>query len=527
MRSYYEHLETAMGNPKAPIEPKPTLRSSAIFPVIHLPGITSRILFMGYWILKRNIREIAAVATLRSNKGSLLFRKNFSVTEPKTYRLELTDFLHEAGLPSDTHFIGSLEIEFFSIINLVFPYPAVVINYYGPQFSTVVHTAQRVYNDFDDMRRNSQTEVPESGFNLYADEEREPFIGLINGAEAVEDAKFSIEFFNTRHETLKQEINLGNLNPYETRMLYPAQEIPLKDFLHGKVGAGKARFHVNWIYPRLVVGNIHKGLPALSITHTYYDCTNAISDSDYWLPARPEWHPASLLVPALVTQNHFTNIYFYPIYSTTSFTVDVEIYDAAGQLRCSEQNVLFITTPSQEFYPLNLKNICLKHNILLNEELAARIIARSPDGKRLPARIKLGLDIGETSLNMPCNICTNLQPFNPPLESKPKSFRWAPLLNDQKEASVWIMNSAPNVLYTRSAEVEMTFFREKDTGTLQRKFTLPPHGFKVIYPNSDPELTSFYESSIGWFTASITNPYSSTFYFAENPSGVVGGDHGF
>src|SRR5262249_4845138 len=159
--------------PKTPVPPRPTVRSSAIFPVINDPGIHSRILFMGYWILKRNIHEILAVVNLRSLKGKLLGRQTFTISEPKTYRLELTEQLAQAGLPPDAPFSGSLEVEFFSTVNLVFPFPAVVINYYGEHFSTVVHTAQRIYNDFDDMNRNSQTQVPESGFNIYADEDRE------------------------------------------------------------------------------------------------------------------------------------------------------------------------------------------------------------------------------------------------------------------------------------------------------------------------------------------------------------------
>ena len=97
---------------------------------------------------------------LRSSIGELLARIHTPITEAKSYRFELLDLLEHASLPPDMPFSGSMEIEFYSAVSLVFPYPAVVINYYGPHFSSVVHTAQRVYNDYDDMQKNSQTQVP-------------------------------------------------------------------------------------------------------------------------------------------------------------------------------------------------------------------------------------------------------------------------------------------------------------------------------------------------------------------------------
>lgn len=526
MRSYYEHLETAQGK-KQPIPPRPTIRSSAIFPVMNLPGISSRILFMGYWILKRNIREILAVVNLRSESGELIGRQSFTVTEPKTYRIELKDQLIEAGIPADTLFYGSLEIEFFSTVNLVFPYPAVVINYYGPKFCTVVHTAQRIYNDFDDLKRNSQTAVPESGFNIYADEDKEPFIGLINGAESVEDCDVTLEFFNKEGQVLRGLLSLGTLGPYETRFIYPAREFPLREFLKNQVGAGKIHFHVNWIFPRLLVGNIQNQYPALTITHTYYDTTQAKNSSDYWPPAEPGWHAAALAVPAAIDTSHFTNIYFYPIYSPSSFAIDVELYSSDGKWAGVKENALVIEAPFQSFYQIQLKKLATELKVDTNQNYAARLIAKPLGNHRLPARIKIGLDVGQDSAQLPCNICTNLQPFNPDLEKKPKAFRWGPILADQNDSSVWIMNSSPHIDYTRTAEVEVSFHREKDAQILKRTFVLPPNGFVIINPNEDKELKDFFENHVGWFTATTTNPYTSTYYFAENNSGIVGGDHGF
>jgi hypothetical protein len=527
MRSYYAHLTTTSNAPQGAIAPRPVFRSSAIFPVIQQKEISSRILFMGYWILKRNIREIGAVISLRNDKGILLARSNLLIQEAKTFRIELADELEIAGLGKNAEFSGSLEVEFFSTQNLFFPFPAVVINYYGPHFSTVVHTAQRVYNDVEDRKRNSQTDVPESGFNLYADNEREPFIGLINGCLPVPESIMDLQLINHQQKELRCAINLGPLAPYETKWIYPARHCDLKSFFDGKAGAAKINFQVDWIFPRLVVGNFHYNIPALTITHTYYDCSNAATESDYWKPEEPGWHVAALMVPGELAKNHFTNVYFYPIYSPSTFAIDIEIYDRQGRQTGAKQEALLIQAPKFEVQCLPLKDLCRELGIDDQTDCALRLIARPVNGSKIPARIKLGLDVGSADNQTSCNICTNLQPFNPALENKPTSFRWSPVLADQPKATIWLMNSSPAVDYQRQAELTLTFFHESDEQTITRNVTLPPQGFTIIHIAEDRELLDFFQNHVGWMTLTTTNPFTTSYYFAENASGVVGGDHGF
>lgn len=525
MRSYYAHLKTVEQQKQGTA--KPTFRSSAIFPVMNMPDISSRILFMGYWILKRNIKEIAAVITLRSLEGKVLHRTTLSITEPKTYRIELKDQLEAASMDPDGAFEGSLEIEFFSTQNFVFPFPATVLNYYGHSFSSVVHTAQRVYNDYEDMKANSQTIVPESGFNIYADNDKEPFIGLVNGCQEVENGKFQMTFYNSFHDSLAHTLELGKIHPYQTIFIYPNRHVDLKTFLRAKVGACKALFQVNWAFPRLIVGNLDHRDPSINITHTYYDCSKAESEDDYWFITEPGWYPASLMIPVSVKKERYTNVYFYPIYSPAIFDIDVEIYQANGKLLGKKENALHIRSPLKELLVIPIKSICDELEIPIQDHLAARIIAKTTGSNVIPSRIKIGLDIGRDNQHLPCNICTNLQPFNPSLETKPRAFRWSPVLTNEEHPSLWILNSSPAVDYQRESEVEVTFFREKDTETIIRKIKLPPNGFIAIRPNDDAELRNFYNKTIGWMTAVSNNPYTTTFYFVEHASGVVGGDHGF
>lgn len=527
MRSYYAHLATTVTDKGGPIAAKPTFRSSAIFPVFHREGLSSRLLFLGYWFLKRNIPHLSAVLSLRSLEGRLLARTNFSVTEARAYRFELAEELERAGLPLDQPFEGSWEIEFYSAESLVFPYPAVDVNYYGPQFSTIVHTAQRVYNDYDDMQKNSQTSVPESGFNLYVDDNHEPFISLINGAEPVAAAEMKFQFFNSRGETLLHTASLGRLAPYQTTLFYPAASLALEAFFNGEVGFCKVQFDVNWIYPRLLVGNLCRKPDLLTITHTYYDCSQACSDSDYWAEPGPGWYTANLMLPLVCEGDYFTNIYFYPIYSSSTVNIDVEIYDFEGALKGKKKAALTVHSPGTKAEILRLRELLQELGIDAQRPLAVRLMATAAEGQRLPARIKLGFDIGKMKGPLPCNICTNLQPFNPRIEGKPRSFKWAPLLVDQWKSTLWIMNSSPHVDGGAIAMAELTFYREKDGETLHRTIQLPPQGFILIEPAIDSELDAFFEHTVGWCTIVTNNPYMTTYSFVESRLGAVGGDHGF
>ncbi|NGX43316.1 MAG: hypothetical protein K940chlam7_01611 [Chlamydiae bacterium] len=524
---YDAHLDILPEDLKKNPFPKPIFRSSTIFPVFHFPGVTSRFLFMGYWIVKRQIKRLECVVTLRSLEGQVLNRASFTINKAKAYRIELAKQLERANISLEKHFMGSLEVEIFSSENLYFSFPAGIINYYGPSFSTFVHSTQRVYNDYEDMSKFQFSHRPESGFNIYADGNREPFIGLNNGIELIKDYKVQVEFINMDHETLKHEFNLGTLHPYQTHIIYPEREVDLQSFLKGKLGTAKVKHRLNWVFPRLAVGNIQKNPPAISVTHTYYDCTECTAQTDYWNQATPEWHNATLMVPLLTNHGHYTNIYFYPMYPASEFQIDIEIYNSEGAMLNAKENVLTIVSPSLIIREIAFKDICEELNIDTSENLTARIIANPKSGTKLPARVKIGLDIGKDAEGMPCNISTNLYPFNPKLETKPRTFRWLPIMMDQNNASVWITNSSAAKEYTREAQVELIFFREKDEKTLTRNIHIPPHGFRVIYPQQDVELEEFFEHGVGWLVVKSSSPHTNTYYFVEGSSGVVGGDHGF
>ncbi len=505
---------------------KPTFRASAIFPAMESPGISTRINFLGYWMIKRGIPEVTAVVTIRSTDGTVLHRSTMLIKERKAYRVEVADELVKGGVAAEC-FSGSIEVEFFSARDLVFAYPAVVVNYYGPAFSTFVHTAQRVFNDVDDAGEALETSVPESGFNIYANSNAVPFFSFINGFERVPDGSVRMKFFNHKGETFEHEMSIGSVRPYQMVTVQADKELDLEGFLDGRAGTMSTNFNVRWIFPRVVAGNRQLSLNALSITHTFYDCALATTAGDYWPEPPEESHAASLMIPLALDDRHVSKIHFYPIISPSIIDIDVEVYSAEGSHLGTVRDALRIQSPNTQLNTISLGLVCEQIGVAGPAQCSAKIVARPAPGSRLPSRIKMGVDVGIEGAELPCNICVSLLPFSPAMDKARRSFRWAPLFADQPGAMAWILNGSPAKKYAHTANVEITFYREKDEATLTRKVQIPPHALVTIGLDDDRELAAFFEQKPGWFVAIADTPYVTTFYFVEHPSGMVGGDHGF
>jgi hypothetical protein len=528
MRSDQQHLQQLSNHTGEVTLRKPTFRSSAIFPVFHLPGISTRICYLGYWMIKRSIQQIHSVVTLRSSEGETLYRTNGLIDEPKAYQIEVEDILKQIGQDEWIEFLGSIEVEFFSAHDLLFPIPAVVVNYYGPTFSSVVHTSQRIFNDDEDRSAHLEIMIPESSFTIYADADREPFFAFINGFEQVNGGKVQMIFNNHKNEILTHEMSIHELFPYQITLIHPSNSVDLVTFLDGQAGTATISFDVKWIFPRIVAGIYQHSLHAMSVTHTYDECSEAKLSRDYWHAVEPSYHEESLMIPVSVQLDTFTNINLYPIYAPSDFALDIEIYSEDGVILGKAIDVKHnIQSPDTEIRTIELKAICASLSIDLDQKLGAKLIAIPVRGSKLPAQIKIGLVYGLNPNGLSCSISKNMDIFNPLLKCKSRSFHWAPVLADQEDSLVWLVNGSPQHKYTRTADIEMTFYREQDTHTIKRNFTLSPNGVACIRLSEDLELLAFFGGQVGWYTAISPNPYVTSYYLCENSSGVVGGDHDF
>ena len=526
MKSYYQHLKsTKEFGEKQNLIKKPVLRSSAIFPVVKNQNYTSSIHFLGYWLLKRNISEVALVITLRNSDGNIILRKIESINSAKAFVVSLNKLLTEINFDTNQNFIGSIEIELNTTQDMVFPYPALVLEYHNEQFNTCVHTLGRIYNDFEDMKENSESQVPETGFDIHETDDLQSFLSFVNGPLDNSDGYIEYVITNSKSEKSTGNLHLGIINPFETKIIFFKKYIQgLSKFLDGKPGSISIKHNFQGFYPRFLVGNIQKSFPSISFTHSYYDCTSCTNDSDYWDRNNEQHFDSSAYVPVFYKDNQFTNLIIYPNLSPSDLILQIDIHDEFGSKIFSDENFLEIKNNENKLLKINFNKIVSKLN-LSNSNLAAHIITNSKNIK-IPARIKFGLDVGisgQTS-KLPCNICFNTRMGNPLLERKPGSFHWAPIFNGRNYVlALGNFSSLKN--YQKEANLELNFYRIEDSKTFTEKCTLKPNSEKRFTIN-DFKLNDFIKSE-GWVTIKADSPYIEGYYFNLNSSGLVSGDHFF
>ena len=528
MKSYYQHLKSTQefGESENLLK-KPVLRSSAIFPVIHNESYSSSIHFLGYWLLKRNIQEITLVITLRNSDGKILLRKIQIINQAKAFSINLKNLLEETNLDNLKNFIGSIETEFNSTRDMVFPYPALVLEYHNNNFNTCVHTLGRIYNDIEDLKENDETLVPETGFDIHESNDLTSFLSFVNGP--LENSDGYIQYTITNHDSKKLtgDFHLGKINPFETKFVYLKEHIPnLCEFLNNQSGSVSLTHNFEGFYPRFLAGNIQKSFPSVSFTHSYYDCTSCISESDYWSRVNENHFDSSIYVPIFQKNNQFTDLIIYPNLSPSNFILQIDIHDKNGKKISENTNFLELNSNEQKLIKVNLNSIISSLDLSTkDDDVAAHIITKFQNNK-IPSRIKFGLDVGMKGLNskLPCNICFNMRLGNPLLENKPGSFHWAPMFYGRNTV-LTLGNFSTKKNYEKNANLELNFYRIEDSSFLTEKISLKPNSEKRFTMN-DFNLKNFLKTE-GWVTIRADNPYVHGYYFNMNSSGSVAGDHLF
>jgi len=526
MKSYYQHLKSTkeFGETQNLIK-KPILRSSGIFPVVKNEYYTSSVHFLGYWLLKRNISEVALLITLRSSDGNILLRKIESINIAKAFAVNLDELLSEINYDMDKTFVGSIEIEFNTTQDMVFPYPALVLEYHNEKFNTCVHTLGRIYNDFEDMKENNEFQVPETGFDIHETDDLQSFLSFVNGSLDNSDGYIEYTVTNSKSDKLSGNFHLGKINPFETKLIFLNKYIPeLSKFLSNKSGSISLKHNFQGFYPRLLVGNVQKSFPSVSFTHSYYDCTSCTSDSDYWNRHNDHHFDSSAYVPVFNQKNQFTNLIIYPNLSPSDLTLQIDIHDENGSKLFSNEKFLEIKANENKLLKINFNEIISNLNTS-NSNLAAHVITNSKNNK-IPARIKFGLDVGISGQNskLPCNICFNTRMGNPLLENKPGSFHWAPIFN-KRNYVLTLGNFSSLKNYKKEVNLELNFYRIEDSKTFTEKFSIKPNSEKRLSIN-DFHLDDFIKTE-GWVTIKADSPYIEGYYFNLNSSGLVSGDHFF
>ncbi|MBD2753125.1 hypothetical protein [Spirosoma validum] len=530
MRSYQSHLQATQSAGETLVaNRKPVLRSSAIFPVMHTDTYSSKVIFMGYWLLKRNIWEVGLLYTLRNAAGTLLSRKYVLIDSAKAWSVQMseyTELLQEAGEPSE--FTGSLELEVFSTQDLVFPYPAFVLVYFNENSSSVVHTVGRIYNDIEDLQQNNEYQVSESGFDIYGRDGLAPFLSFTNGPLPAEEPKVTYEIVDGQHHTTSGTFTLPSLKPYETVFLYLKDYLDLQSILGDEPGMIRFGHNFSGFFPRFLVGNLDQNAQSVSITHSYYDSSGVDDKRAYWPRQDERFLDSSTSIPLYLTNDFFTKLVVYPIFSPSDFTLSFRFFDADGTFLGEALDAYKFRSIDSQYVQIDLGELAKQIGISTEAAKTAQLIAHWTDATRIPTRLKFGLNVGQhgRASVLPSNVCFAPQVGNPNSLNKPGTFKWAPFVN-VGNSEIVLTNSAPLQQYDRLANVTLSFYREADAQVLERTAVVSPNGLYTIRMAEDDELRHFFGEASGWLTARADNPFLNGYYFDFHPNGAVAADHLF
>ena len=73
----------------------------------------------------------------------------------------------------------------------------------------------RIYNDKDDAIANNKFIVPETGFDIIANEKFNPFFSFVNGSKELKNFKILIEFINSYGRKKNKILKFKKLAAYE------------------------------------------------------------------------------------------------------------------------------------------------------------------------------------------------------------------------------------------------------------------------------------------------------------------------
>jgi hypothetical protein len=410
---------------------------------------------------------------------------------------------------------------------MVFPYPAFVLEYYGRDFSTCVHTTGRVYNDFEDFKDTADFDVAESGFDIYGCDGMDPFFAFANGPLPNSGA-VKLEVINSKNESQWVEVYDIAAKAYETKIIHLRHYFSnLKTFLGQNPGTAKIRHDFKGFFPRFLAGNFDNLNQTASITHTYYDCSLLNHEDAYWKRQSEDLYDSSIFVPVFLNENKKTKLKIYPMYSPSRFSIGISILGRDGTKLDSIPDFKQVSGCG-EYFELDIGEVAVSRKIPLDKIGAVFLTQTWQDASRIPSRLKFGLNVLNASKTgaLPCNIC-----FGPELGitktlQKTGTRKWAPILQSG-ESVVVIVNSTTKKEYNTSANISYKIFRAQDDFYIEREYCIPPLGQIRISASMDEEIRDFLGSKAGWIYIDSDNPFVNAWYFVFGPSGVVGADHSF
>ena len=241
-------------------------RSSSIFYVPPQP-ISTSIVVSNYWSFKNNIKVFLLV-NWRDMRGNLVRRESVNF-----------DKKNVSTISPPSEFSGSCEVEAFSGQDLMIPYSAIMGVYETKESVSMVHSYSRTYSQIEVEDGRTISDGHEGCWVLRDCADIRSFAVIHNGSEANSSQEISLVVTNHSGISKKIQWTEAEMNPFETRKIYPGQHFPdLVKFLDGHEGACSIDYELNKSFTRLLLGWESIDQEQLQVTHSNFDYSKHETD---------------------------------------------------------------------------------------------------------------------------------------------------------------------------------------------------------------------------------------------------------
>lgn len=236
-----------------------TNRSSALFPIYFQGPHNDLILsWLNYWTIKNNIDADVIAVNLRvyDETGDLVLRETLGLCSEN-------NSISVSGFLKRDVFSGMAEIEIISTSNIRYTFPGVSAFYKSGSFYSCVHPAGRIKGS-DEIHNVVKTE--ETNWICKFGEDVTPFFHYVNGGSD-QSVSLTINLYAENGEVAESVNVLEHLKPFGSKV-YFIDELFNSKILREKMFVGVMCSNDS-VFRRMVVGNYHKKIQHLEVTHSF------------------------------------------------------------------------------------------------------------------------------------------------------------------------------------------------------------------------------------------------------------------
>jgi hypothetical protein len=460
------------------------LRASGIFYVIKAPSFKTSISFLNYWKIKRNL-DTTIIASLRKMDGTLISRKKLEFKNSNVIN-------HILDIP-DKFFEGSIEIEIFSLEDMVVPYAGIMVVYESQLGISLTHTYGRTYSNYEIEENKILSKGEETCCHAFVDSENtESFAVVHNGSVICPEQEIKISILN--HDG-KRQINsfiLHELKPFETIKLRPQDCFPnLIQFLDGKPGYSSFSFNLNnSAFPRMLTINQKKDLSDFQVSHSNFNL------SKHATPSLENEKFAYMSLPNI--ENTSEELIIYPDCGSGEFEIIVE----SGQRIPFNENkgaVIPIKALNKYFFTFEKLNDCI------------------------PSRIHTGIRLSKSSKRLSAETCLGVYHK----QYSPKRFFWGICAaNSRINSKIFLQQWDLGDSSKQKLPVIVKLY--SDNSLENKEIIIDPkllHNGQYI-SEIFPDAKDFLGSEYGWFTIFSEHPNYVVYSSLENNHDSITFEHG-